>query len=161
MERVGGIVGDFMTESEEIIIYGNVMHKIDAQGNIVHIPREQWDVFYKPTESKMTTLSEYKAMMEGATDAPWVVERPTGNTTHIKRGGINICRVRKPLHCWEEMENNADFIAASRNIAPELIRVIELAEDAFETCGVNRHGQEYHDWDKVKNALSEIRKLKV
>ncbi len=149
-----------MTESEEIIIYGNVMHKIDAQGNIVHIPREQWDVFYKPTESKMTTLSEYKAMMEGATDAPWVVERPTGNTTHIKRGGINICRVRKPLHCWEEMENNADFIAASRNIAPELIRVIELADIALSQVSTGAAVKHPQIMDNVRQALSEIRKLK-
>lgn len=47
-----------------------------------------------------------------------------------------------------------------RNKYTSLIRVIELAEEAFETCGVNRHGQEYHDWDKIKQALSEIRKLR-
>lgn len=114
----------------------------------------------------MTTLKEYKAMMEGVTDAPWGVT----NHPNQKAYGENLIVTPEDTDMvvctvWtcdedDETASNGKFIAASRNIAPELIRVIELAEDAFETCGVNRHGQEYHDWDKVKNALSEIRKLK-
>lgn len=105
----------------------------------------------------MTTLKEYKAMMEGATDAPWSYEPQEFMPERVWKGTKQICHV---IGDSGETQANADFIAASRNIAPELIRVIELAEEALETCGVNRHGQEYHDWDKIKQALSEIRKLR-
>ncbi len=104
----------------------------------------------------MTTLSEYKAMMEGATDALKAVK-----STIADYGDDD------PERSLDTEWGNVDVkvkhlepIKATLELTPELIRVIELAEDAFETCGVNRHGQEYHDWDKVKNALSEIRKLK-
>lgn len=114
----------------------------------------------------MTTLSEYKAMMEGATDAPWVISHraDTAVSANNERGicstGGYADNTKDPDILYKENKANADFIAASRNIAPSLIRVIELAEEALETCGVNRHGQEYHDWDKIKQALYEIRKLK-
>ena len=99
----------------------------------------------------MTTLKEYKAIMEGAMDAlNAVLCAPDGKCCISGSDGD-----RKAVD--EALEK---LSIAGGNLAPELIRVIELAEDAFETCGVNRHGQEYHDWDKIKNALSEIRKLK-
>lgn len=107
--------------------------------------------------SNKPTLSEYKAMMEGATDANWSYEPQEFMPERVWKGTKQVCHV---IGDSGETQSNADFIAASRNIAPELIRVIELAEEALETCGVNRHGQEYHDWDKIKQALSEIRKLR-
>lgn len=103
----------------------------------------------------MTTIKEYKTMIDGASEGPWVIVRPNGNTTHIIRKGLDICRVKKPLHCWEEMENNAEFIAASRNIAPELIRVMELLGEALQYCA-----DWYQGGDAVTEALSEYRKLR-
>lgn len=37
-----------MTEEDEIMRFGNVMHEIMPDGSKRHIPRELWDVFYKP-----------------------------------------------------------------------------------------------------------------
>lgn len=117
----------------------------------------------------MTTLKEYKAMMEGATDAPWSYNDGSGSEDYVycndEVGSAVACVAGKHFNLSlilkeEDRKKNGYFIAASRNIAPEIIRVIELAESALETCGVNRHGQEYHDWDKIKQALYEIRKLK-
>lgn len=97
------------------------------------------------------TIKEYKATMEGATDAlNAVLCDPDGKCCISCSDGD-----RKAVD--DALEK---LSIAGGNIAPELIRVIELAEEALETCGVNRHGQEYHDWDKIKQALSEIRKLK-
>ena len=112
----------------------------------------------------MTTIKEYKEMMEGATDAPWAVSQQHDDKriTDIRSNDwrLNTTSYTQDDVPMDEHLSNMNFIAASRNIAPELIRVIELAEEALETCGVNRHGQEYHDWDKIKQALSEIRKLR-
>ena len=106
----------------------------------------------------MTTIKEYKEMMEGATDGPWklsevmghVMVRDANNETVVgfsTYGGD--CRYLK----------NARLMTASRNIAPELIRVIELAEEAL--CA--RVDPEYsfdEDMLLARKALSEIRKLK-
>ena len=99
----------------------------------------------------MTTIKEYKAMMEGATDAPWY--------------GFNASFSREKMIAFSVISNDEsganiateadyDFVTASRNIAPSLIRVIELAEEALQ----------YHataeDGNIAWNALSEIRKLR-
>lgn len=81
----------------------------------------------------MTTLSEYKAMMEGATDDS--VEQSYTFFHTIKE--------------WEALK-------ASREIAPSLIRVIELAEEALSRY----YHDEICDTSIAENALSEIRKLK-
>lgn len=95
--------------------------------------------------------------MEGATDAPWY-----GFDASFSREKMIAFSVISNDESGANIATGADyeFVVASRNITPSLIRVIELAEEAFETCGVNIHGQEYHDWDKIKQALSEIRKLR-
>lgn len=125
----------------------------------------------------MTTLSEYKAMMEGATDAPWKLSEVMGHVTVRDANNETVvgfstyggdCRYLK----------NARVMTASRNIAPELIRVIELAEIALAWYIENDETNEGDNteiggknWDeenafwiegkrKAENALSEIRKLK-
>lgn len=118
----------------------------------------------------MTTLKEYKAMMDGATDAPWGVHKQNqksyvGNNLIIIPDHINmvVCTIWAS-HDGDETSSNGKFIAASRNIAPELIRVIELAEEALTLTA--RHNT--NDTDKNQLAvfkaaidvLSEIRKLK-
>ena len=121
----------------------------------------------------MTTLKEYKAMMEGATDAPWSISHraDTAVSSNNERG---ICSTggyadnrRNPDELAKENKCNADFIAASRNIASDLIRVIELAEEklAFisDGCLVPPDGgsPDIYDYMKAANeALSEIRKLR-
>lgn len=113
----------------------------------------------------MTTLKEYKAMMDGATDAPWGV---TNHPNQKAYGGnlivtpedtdMVVCTI---WTCDEDDEtaSNGKFISASRNIAPELIRVIELAEEAL--CA--RVDPEYsfdEDMLLARKAITEIRKLK-
>jgi len=41
-----------MTEEEEILRFGNIMYRIDENGNRHHIPRHEWDVFFKPSDPK-------------------------------------------------------------------------------------------------------------
>ena len=81
----------------------------------------------------MTTLSEYKAMMEGATDDS--VEQSYTFFHTIKE--------------WEALK-------ASREIAPSLIRVIELAEELTLEIQQKNH----LDFDKVSYLREEIRKLR-
>ena len=104
----------------------------------------------------MTTLKEYKTMMEGATDAPWSYEPQEFRPDRVWKGAKQICHV---IGDSGETQSNAQFIAASRNISPKLIRVIELAEEAL--CA--RVDPDYsfdEDMLLARKALSEIRKLK-
>ena len=115
----------------------------------------------------MTTIKEYKAMMEGATDAPWsFIDEWSGiyDAPDIRGAQVRIAEiVRTPSYI-----SNAQFIAASRNIAPSLIRVIELAEEALNLAdnalwadiANGAFPQRKVTRDIVYNALSEIRKLR-
>jgi len=107
----------------------------------------------------MITLKEYKAMMEGATDAPWVAIYCGQSIYHKNARNKKICGMpSKDGNTFEDRTNlkNAKFIVASRNIAPELIRVIELAEEALLEI---EHSDECAQIVATR-ALSEIRKLK-
>ena len=107
----------------------------------------------------MTITKEYEAMMEGAADAyptPWKLTKSScGNYFLIKcKNGYPI-----PSTSFEKLDiqfKTMERIAFLSNLAPELIRVIELAEEALQYCA---------DWhqggDVVTEALSEIRKIRV
>lgn len=101
----------------------------------------------------MTTIKEYKAMIEGATDGPWY-----GFDASFSREKMVAFSVISNDESGANKATRADyeFVMASRNIAPELIRVIELAEEAF--LAVN--DKSYFVPAVVQKALSEIRKLK-
>lgn len=101
----------------------------------------------------MTTINEYKSLMEGATDA--LNAKPAflvGGIAVMANGvGEKINQLNK----------------ASREIAPSLILVIELAEEALlytrNTCKLcDNAPQDIFDkaCDLSDNALSEIRKLR-
>ena len=116
----------------------------------------------------MTTIKEYKAMMEGATDAPWLLKESTdkgvGDYIRAETFGF-VCRMPDiwgTENGFTENKHNARFIAASRNIAPELIRVLELAESALQDVFgvVQPHDSAYKELSLANEALSEIRKLK-
>jgi len=114
----------------------------------------------------MTTIKEYEAMMEGTTDAPWSISH-RADTAVSANNGRGICstggyadNTKDPDVLYKENKSNADFIAASRNIAPELIRVIELAEDGLMNAQATLRHHGLYDLDKVERALSEIRKLR-
>jgi len=125
----------------------------------------------------MTTLKEYKAMMEGVTDAPWVASKATypdntgGYDWAITVDGQIIAEAFRHTgwadkisgkYIEQPVGENAKFIAASRNLAPELIRVIELAEEALnDVYGfILPHEMAYQELSLVDEALSEIRKLR-
>lgn len=117
----------------------------------------------------MTTIKEYKEMMECATKGPWVVRPDKYDDWGVikdKRGFI-VANAKNPDigYCdfdkfrrdgTDPYQNNANFIAASRNIAPELMRVIELAEAALIAVNDKSHFVPA----KVQMALTEIKKLK-
>lgn len=118
----------------------------------------------------MTTIKEYKALMEGTTDGPWGV---TNHPNQKAYGGNLIVTPRDTdmVVCtvWtcdedDETASNGKFIAASRNIAPELIRVIELAEVALNKAhnALDHADVPFHPSAIIatREALSEIRKLK-
>lgn len=111
----------------------------------------------------MTTLKEYKTMMEGATDAPWSCSEQQGTKGHCFQAQIwdsdgDSLATIEPTVFEKYATSDAQFIAASRNIAPDLIRVIELAEEALNSV-VDDYDDKGHGALLV-NALSEIRKLK-
>lgn len=107
----------------------------------------------------MTTIKEYKALLDGATDAPWSVYNPDNKELiddiyHNKDGIINPSE-------WSSIKiNDAKFIAASRNIAPDLIRVIELAERGLINAKSTLKHHHISELIYIQEALSEIRKLK-
>ncbi len=99
----------------------------------------------------MTTLKEYKAIMEGATDA----------VNFIQAQSYKAERYQEPI------DRQIEIIRAFISYQSELIRVIELAEEklAFiaDGCLVPPDGgsPDICDYMKAANeALSEIRKLK-
>ena len=109
----------------------------------------------------MTTLKEYKAMMEGATDAPWSFSPQRGANGHCFQAQVwdskgDSLAIIESTAFEKYATSDAKFIAASRNIAPELIRVIELAEEALLEI---EHSDECAQIVATR-ALSEIRKLK-
>lgn len=113
----------------------------------------------------MTTLKEYKAMMEGATDAPWSFSPQRGTNGHCFQAQVwdskgDSLAIIESTAFEKYATSDAKFIAASRNIAPELIRVIELAEEALIKAQATLRYYRLYDLEKVEKALSEIRKLK-
>lgn len=45
-------MADEMTEHEELMIYGNVMHILKPDGAMERVDREKWDIFYDPEQRK-------------------------------------------------------------------------------------------------------------
>ena len=84
----------------------------------------------------MTTLKEYKAMMEEMMRAGNLLKSPP-----------------------DRISEHVNFSCESLQIAPTLIRVIGLAEEALDSCDY-MEGEDRFDHQLVNNALSEIRKLK-
>lgn len=115
----------------------------------------------------MTTLSEYKAMMEGATDAPWKVLEVQGQEFisakpyegHPYFGCSSTIEVMSEDD-YPTKSADVHFLSASRNIAPELIRVIELAEEALIVGLKIRNDVHPNDYSILEKAISEIRKLR-
>ena len=102
----------------------------------------------------MTTLKELKELDAKATSAPWsYIDEWSGiyDAPDIRGAQVRIAEiVRTP-----DYKANADIITATRNALSNLIRVIELAEDAL------LYTDAFIPNDKrIKQALSEIRKLK-
>lgn len=109
------------------------------------------------SEEEMTNiLKELKELDAKATSAPWIVEKTSGRNMYVRRSGLTISEIKRLQHCWEEMEINAQLIAATRNALPELIRAIELAGVALQQVNDKSHFVPAI----VQEALSEIRKLK-
>lgn len=105
----------------------------------------------------MTTLKEYKSMMEGATDALKAVK-----STIADYGDDD------PERSLDTEWGNVDVkvkhlepIKATLELTPSLIRVIELAEDALSQVSTGAAVKHPQIMDNVRQALSEIRKLKV
>lgn len=121
----------------------------------------------------MITIKEYKAMIEGATDIICYKEAYLSAAKKYNKMIIDNYELFKnsPLapklqaeESLKEIEKEDNFLLelkTSRNLFAELIRVIELAEEALESCSPHDafDGVQY-DIDKVELALSEIRKLK-
>jgi len=107
----------------------------------------------------MTTLKEYKAMMEGATDAPWIFI----HENYAIYGPPDIRGAQGKvveIDITDDHISNANFIAASRNLAPELIRIIELAEISLSQVSSGAAVKHPQIMDNVRKTISEIRKLK-
>ena len=120
----------------------------------------------------MTTIKELKELDAKATSAPWEVLSIHGDEfvsaipykDHPYFGCTTTIEVMSDEE-YPTKSTDAKLIAATRNALPELIRVIELAEYALDT-GMEliqcRHPESVdgHDWKWMRDALSEIRKLR-
>ena len=118
----------------------------------------------------MTTIKELKELDAKATSAPWYSDNKNNiwrrNPNELYEYGGDVAG-DKPLAVsyvgWSgegvtgyPSEENAKLIAATRNALPELIRVIELAEEALKQVNEKSHFVPAI----VQEAISEIRKLK-
>ena len=113
----------------------------------------------------MVTLKELKELDANATSSPWEHSRHCETAIYAENdrgicstGGYTDNRIDS-CKLSEENLSNAQLISATRNALPDLIRVIESAEEALSYIDNNGYvavgGMEI-----VKNTLSEIRKLK-
>ena len=127
----------------------------------------------------MATIKELKELDAKATSAPWFIsdDRYSENNSRV------ICANGNNYHSIAEVRNGADddeyggkereqfnaqLIATTRNVLPDLIRVIELAEEAFQNISNQQISANWQDNIAVLNharimadkALTEIRKLK-
>jgi len=100
----------------------------------------------------MTTLKELEELEAKATYAPWTVEVIWAQECGCGHA-INEC---KGAEYSKEFKANNKLIETTRNALPDLIRVIELAEEALLEI---EHSDECAQIVATR-ALSEIRKLK-
>jgi len=104
----------------------------------------------------MTTIKEYKAMIESATDAITFVCRTLGWLEVVPPYGDKVDRTKECDKAIVECGKIRDAL----NKHTELIRVIELAEEALFACQIRLANCEVLEPVELDIALSEIRKLK-
>ena len=104
----------------------------------------------------MTTLKELEELEAKATYAPWTVEVIWAQECGCGHA-VNEC---KGAEYSKEFKANNKLIETTRNALPDLIRVIELAEEALINAQATLRYYRLYDLEKVEKALSEIRKLK-
>jgi hypothetical protein len=105
----------------------------------------------------MTTIKEYKAMMEGATDAVAFVCRTLGWLEVVPPYGDKVDRTKECDKAIIECGKIRDAL----NKQADIIRVIELAEEALEDAeGYSFGNATQQEHEARRNALSEIRKLR-
>ena len=113
----------------------------------------------------MTPLERLKELNEKATPGPWLSQEHEGiddgcrcmSCWHLDGGDVdslhgNNSLTRKCKHCSEMILNkeDADVIAATRNLLPELIALWEAVGESFDP--------EYglHDIESVGNAMNAL-----
>lgn len=99
----------------------------------------------------MTTIKEYKAMIDGATDALAFVCRTLGWLEVVPPYGDKVDRTKECDKAIIECGKIRDAL----NKQAELIRVMELMGEALQYCA-----DWYQGGDAVTEALSEYRKLR-
>ena len=113
----------------------------------------------------MTPLERLKELNEKATPGPWLSQEHEGiddgcrcmSCWHLDGGDVdslhgNNSLTRKCKHCSEMILNkeDADVIAATRNLLPELLALWEAVGESFDP--------EYglHDIESVGNAMNAL-----
>lgn len=111
-------------------------------------------------------LKDLKELDAKATSAPWSITKMGFDDNFCYKHQIGNSK-ETALYSHSVTGDNTNtqnantlLVVKTRNVLPDLLRVIELAEDALNSCGVNEQGQEYFDGIIIQQALSEIRKLK-
>ncbi len=106
-------------------------------------------------------IKELKALDAKATSAPWGISHRSETTVSANNdrcicstGGSSDNR-RDPEELLYENKANAELIAYNRNLLPDLIHVIELAEEVLQYTDVFIPND-----TRIKQALAEIRELK-
>ena len=114
------------------------------------------------------SLDDLQKIIVGATDGPFTVgnlltlngeEYPgLGNWWLQIRSGADGENVVARVYGDDRdtINNNAQFIAASRQALPAALRVIALAKEALWSCGYNHEGEKTLSLVDVDKALSAI-----
>ena len=100
-------------------------------------------------------IKELKELDAKATSAPWSCSEVMGHV-HVKDASQETVVGFSTYGGNCKYLHNARMMTASRNALPELIRVIELAEEALKQVNEKSHFVPAI----VQEAISEIRKLK-
>ncbi len=112
---------------------------------------------HDPKDGQDSTLAELRALLEKATPGPWSTWETTDEDGN-KNGGVKapsftLADLRAfnvgETNCYPE---DAELIAALRNAAPDLLRVVEAVakcewDDRCDVCRGRKQGFEWSDLD--------------
>ena len=104
-------------------------------------------------------IEDFIKLADGATKGPWWVNRKHfGREIRVEENRQHNGGLARPITRNVNTEDNADFIAASRTLAPALARALLEVEKELESVGICVDLETVHN--SIDKALATIQKLK-